>query len=109
MESEHEAEAVTVEQSTKEFLQDAEARNLRASTVYKYRLLFAQIKAFALDAGFRFLNEFDLSNLRRFRATVSAAAKKGSIMAVEGGAGVGVTLRTLVTRRSAIEAHGGVL
>ena len=40
---------------------------------------------------------------------LSAAAKKGSIMAVEGGAGVGVTLRTLVTRRSAIEAHGGVL
>jgi hypothetical protein len=45
----------------------------------------------------------------RLRTIVSAAAKKGSIMAVEGGAGVGVTLRTLVTRRSAIEAHGGVL
>jgi len=77
MESEHEAEAVTVEQSTKEFLQDAEARNLRASTVYKYRLLFAQIKAFALDAGFRFLNEFDLSNLRRFRATCVGGGEKG--------------------------------
>ena len=40
--------------------------------------------------------------------SLSAAAKKGAIMAVEG-ASVGVTLRTLVTRGSAIEAHGDVL
>jgi integrase len=57
-----------VEQATKEFLRDAEARSLRASTLYKYRLLFAQMKVFASNAGFRFLKEFDLAMLRRFRA-----------------------------------------
>ncbi|MGA2078643.1 MAG: hypothetical protein ABSH52_34585, partial [Terriglobia bacterium] len=66
-----------------------------------------QFSRVALVVGFEESSEFvwsdDASALE-----MSAAAKKGSIMAVEGGAGVGVTLRTLVTRRSAIEAHGGV-
>jgi len=69
IEMEREPESVAVEQATEEFLRDAEARSLRASTVYKYRLLFEQLKAFASNAGFRFLKEFDLTMLRRFRAT----------------------------------------
>jgi integrase len=69
IETERKPEPVTVEQASKEFLSDAEARGLRASTLYKYRLLFEQIKAFASDVGSRFLKEFDLAMLRRFRAT----------------------------------------
>lgn len=60
---------IGVEEACKEFLRDAEARGLRASTLYKYRLLFEQLEAFAADVGFRFLKEFDLTMLRRFRAT----------------------------------------
>jgi integrase len=64
-----EQEPVSVEKACEEFLRDAEARNLRASTLYKYRLLFAQMKAFSSNAGLRFVKEFDLATLRRFRIT----------------------------------------
>jgi integrase len=69
METERRPELVTVERATEEFLRDAEARNLRASTLYKYRLLFSQMKRFAFDMGLRFVNELDLAMLRRFRVT----------------------------------------
>ncbi|HXJ93078.1 MAG TPA: site-specific integrase [Terriglobia bacterium] len=61
-------EPVTIAQATQDFLRDAEARGLRPPTLYKYRLLFRQMESFAQGEGFRFLREFDLGALRKFRA-----------------------------------------
>ena len=61
-------EPVTVAQAWQEFLADARARNLREPTIYKYELLSRQMERFAQDCGLRFLREFDLPMLRKFRA-----------------------------------------
>lgn len=58
---------VTIEKATASFLDDAEARGLREPSIYKYRLLFKQLKAFAESEGIRFLSECDVETLRRFR------------------------------------------
>jgi integrase len=61
---------VSIETACEEFLSDARARGLKEeSTVYKYRLLFGQLKSFARDTGLRLLRELDLSMLRKFRAS----------------------------------------
>ncbi len=60
---------VTIEDSFQKFLQDAEARNLREPTIYKYRLLFRQTQAFVQAKGLRFVKEFTLDLLREFRAS----------------------------------------
>ena len=60
---------VTVERAASEFVADAEARNLKDKTVYKYRLLFRQLIEFAEDQGIRFLKEFDPPSLRKFRSS----------------------------------------
>jgi integrase/recombinase XerD len=60
---------ITVEQANAEFIADAEARNLKDKTVYKYRLLFRQLTEFAKSQGFRFLKELDQAALRKFRAS----------------------------------------
>jgi len=41
---------------------------LNESTVYKYRLLFKQIGAFAQKRGLRYLKELDLPMLDDFRS-----------------------------------------
>ena len=64
-----EPEAITVAQAWEQFLADAKARNLRESTVYKYKLLSRQMEHFAEENGLRFLREFDLPTLRKFRAS----------------------------------------
>lgn len=65
-----EHEPVLIEIACDEFLSNARARGLKEdSTVYKYRLLFGQIKAFARDNGLRFLPELELPILRKFRAS----------------------------------------
>lgn len=64
-----EREPVSVSAACDDFLRNAEARGLQDSTRYKYRLLFGQMKNFARDNGLRFLREFDLSMLRKFRAS----------------------------------------
>ena len=61
------AKQVTIEAATDAFLRDAQARELRESSIYKYRLLFKQLKAFADDKGIRFISECDVETLRRFR------------------------------------------
>lgn len=58
---------ITIAQAWDEFLSDARDRNLREPTLYKYDLLSRQMKRFAEDLGLRFLAEFDLSVLRKFR------------------------------------------
>ena len=60
---------ITIEQATSEFIADAEARNLKDKTVYKYRLLFRQLSEFAENQGIRSLKEFDPGLLRKFRAS----------------------------------------
>jgi integrase/recombinase XerD len=60
---------VSIAQACDEFLADAEARNLRERTVYKYRLLFRHLKSFAEDRGLRFVKELDTPTLRKFRAS----------------------------------------
>jgi integrase/recombinase XerD len=64
-----EASPITISSAKGEFLRDAEARNLREKTIYKYRLLLRQLEAFAQAEGVRFLNELDVRCLRRFRST----------------------------------------
>ena len=60
---------ITIAQAWEEFLADARARNLREPTLYKYDLLSRQMSRFAEDRGLRFLTEFDLPMLRKFRAS----------------------------------------
>jgi len=64
-----EAEPMSVKEACNKFLADAEARGLRPSTLYKYRLLFRQLQDFAKSNGRRFLCECDLDFLRRFRGS----------------------------------------
>ena len=63
-----ENEPITIAQACEEFLKDAQARELREATLYKYRLLFRQLQAFADSEGLRYLKELDLERLRKFRA-----------------------------------------
>ncbi len=59
---------IQIKQATEEFLADAEARNLKNKTVYKYQLLFRQLVGFAETQGMRYVKEFDPSTLRKFRS-----------------------------------------
>jgi integrase/recombinase XerD len=61
-------EPQTIEAAFKEFLADIEARKLHSSTIRKYKLLGRQLKEFAQNSGFRFLNELDLIAVGRFRS-----------------------------------------
>jgi site-specific recombinase XerD len=61
-------ERTTIEDAWKEYLMDAEARNLDASTIRKYKLLNKQMAAFAQAHGYRFLVELDVAALSSFRA-----------------------------------------
>ena len=64
---EPEAAQITLAQAQEDFLRDAEARGLRESTLKKYRVMLAQLTAFAVQEGRPFLVQFDLPALRRFR------------------------------------------
>ena len=66
---EKDCQPMTIEQAGKDYLADAEARQLHERTVYKYRLLFRQLKEFAELQGIRFLKELDTPTLRKFRTT----------------------------------------
>jgi hypothetical protein len=58
---------ITIEEATTAFVRDAEARGLRPPSVYKYKLLFKQLMAFADDKGLRHITECDIETLRSFR------------------------------------------
>jgi integrase/recombinase XerD len=60
---------VSIAQACDDFLADAEARNLRERTIYKYRLLFRHLKAFSEERGLRFVKELDTPTLRKFRSS----------------------------------------
>jgi integrase/recombinase XerD len=59
----------TVEQACKKFIQDAQSRGLRPRTIYKYRLLFKQLKAFCDLNGMAFVGSLGVEELRTFRAS----------------------------------------
>jgi integrase/recombinase XerD len=61
-------EPISIEQASARFLSDAKARKLNESTLYKYQLLFKQIRDFAQRRGLRYLKELDLTTLDDFRA-----------------------------------------
>jgi integrase/recombinase XerD len=58
---------VIVPEACDKFINDTEARGLRESTLYKYRLLFRQLVEFCNSTGIRFLRERDVDRLRSFR------------------------------------------
>jgi integrase/recombinase XerD len=62
------SEPTTIQESKEKYLADANARCLNESTIYKYRLLFRQLEAFAEKRGLRYLQELDLETLDSFRA-----------------------------------------
>jgi integrase/recombinase XerD len=63
------AEPITLVIATDEFIADAKARVLNDRTVYKYKFLFQQLRAFGELEGVRYLNQLDVRLLRKFRAT----------------------------------------
>jgi integrase len=65
----HEAEAVTVEKATEEFLSDAEARKLKEATIDRHRILFRQLETFASGQGLRYIKDLDVPTLNKFRAS----------------------------------------
>ena len=67
--TDEESEPVTLRDACEQFIQDTQARGLREPTVYKYRLLFRQLQHFASEQGLRFLREFNVETLRKFRST----------------------------------------
>jgi integrase/recombinase XerD len=58
---------LTIGRACVHFLRDAEARDLREPTLYKYRLLFRRLLFFARKRGLRFAQELTLGVLREFR------------------------------------------
>jgi integrase/recombinase XerD len=62
-------EPISVDQACSNFLADASARNLKEPTLYKYGLLIRRLKAFSELHGIRFIRQYDLELVRKFRAT----------------------------------------
>jgi integrase/recombinase XerD len=60
---------VTLKRAWDDFLSDAQARNLRDASLRKYRYLRTDMERFAETAGLRFVQEFDLEQLRKWRST----------------------------------------
>jgi integrase/recombinase XerD len=59
----------TVDQACEKFIQDGEARGLREPTLYKFRLLFKQLKQFAADKGLVFVSDLTVDDVRAFRSS----------------------------------------
>jgi integrase/recombinase XerD len=66
---EEKPKAPTIEQACEAYLTDAKARELREPTLYKFRLLFRQMKDFANNHGLVFVSDFNIDNVRKFRAS----------------------------------------
>jgi integrase/recombinase XerD len=77
---------ISIGAATDKFIADAEARGLREPTIYKFKLLFNQLKAFADHNGYIYIGDLGVDNLRQFRATwpnknESARVKLGNLKA----------------------------
>jgi integrase/recombinase XerD len=60
---------VAIVHATAAFIRDTESRNLKESSIYKYRLLFRRLEAFSDDRGLKYVTDLDLDALRDFRST----------------------------------------
>jgi hypothetical protein len=87
---------LTLKEGCDKFIADAEARNLREPTLYKYRLLFRQLQDFASANRLPFIPTSTLTGsvgsvlpgkiriLRRARSSKRSARSSGSCMKVVG-------------------------
>jgi integrase len=62
------SEPISIHQAGEYFFADVKSRGLSDCTIYKYRLLFNRIEAFAKRKGLRYLKELDLPVLDQFRS-----------------------------------------
>lgn len=63
------AKSPTIDEACEKYLQDATARGLREPTLYKFRLLFRQLREFSTAQGLVFVSDFTIDDVRRFRAS----------------------------------------
>ncbi|HEY0703385.1 MAG TPA: tyrosine-type recombinase/integrase [Candidatus Acidoferrales bacterium] len=61
---------VTLKHACDSFIGDAKSRGLREPSIYKYTFLFGKLNDFAENEDLKYLNEFDVETLRRFRETL---------------------------------------
>jgi len=59
---------ITIPEACEKLEADAEARRLNEATVYKYKLLFRQLKDFSSRRGLKYLSELNVDVLGTFRA-----------------------------------------
>jgi len=71
-------EPVTIERAAREFLADIDARRMDESTRRKYRTMLKQLGAYADEVGFRYLNQFNVEELTKFRATWKDGLRSGA-------------------------------
>jgi integrase len=79
----------SIKDACDKYLEDAEARELKEPTLYKFKLLFRQLQGFAEDQGIVYVSDLNLDNLRSFRATwpnrnEAARVKLGNLRAFIG-------------------------
>jgi integrase/recombinase XerD len=60
---------ITIAEAWERFQSDAQARELRSTTIYKYVLLQRQLTAFAANEGLTVLKQLDVDTVSRFRST----------------------------------------
>ena len=68
---------VSIKEAHVKFMADAEARKLNEATLYKYRLLFRQLDAFAEGHNLQRLKQLDLDTLAIFRASWKDGPRSG--------------------------------
>jgi integrase/recombinase XerD len=59
---------VSIAEATEKFLADTEARQLNGATIYKYKLLFRELKEFSARRGIKYLNDLEVDALGTFRS-----------------------------------------
>lgn len=90
---EKQGQPLTFAEARDRFLADAEARRLNEATIYKYRLLFRQLEAFAERRGLRYLPELDVDTLTAFRSEWKDGPRSGAKKLERLRAFLGFTLR----------------
>lgn len=59
----------TIEKAAADYIADAAARKLKASTIDRHRIIFRQLLRFAAAEGYEYVSELDTRALAKFRAT----------------------------------------
>lgn len=69
---------MTVDVALRKFLADAEARNLRKSTLRKHKLIQRNLDSFCQNRGLVFLRQLDVDQVREFRNTWKLNARSAA-------------------------------